>query len=114
MRVVSAGRLDDFDSVEGAARIERNRSTDMVRIDLHIVRSGRGWRVQNAEARTLAVFRTIDAAVEHGETRARQLRFRGLHVRMTVHHAGKASRTIEFSPIAAQGTSYALTRCHLA
>ena len=83
----------------------------MRRIDLHIVRSTGGWRLQNSDAKTLAVFRTMEAALECGETRALQQSMRGLHVRMIVHHAGKSPKIFEFPAKDGLVESYALTRC---
>jgi hypothetical protein len=86
----------------------------MLRVDLHIIRARRGWQLQNANERTLAVFRSVDAAQEHGEARARQLRTRGLNVRVTVHEPGKAPKVFFFPAQTAPVESYALTRCRLA
>ena len=85
----------------------------MLRVDLHIVRATRGWRLQNAHEGTLAVFRSVEAALEHGEARARQLRVRGLNVRVTVHQPGGAPKVFDFPALAAPVESYALTRCRL-
>lgn len=85
----------------------------MLRVDLHIVQATRGWRLENADARTLAVFRSIEAAVEHGEARARQLRMRGLNVRVTVHLRGKTPSVLDFPAQTVRAESYALTRCLL-
>jgi hypothetical protein len=85
----------------------------MPRVDLHIVRAHRGWRLQNANESTLASFRSVEAALEHGEATARQLCSRGLNVRVTVHHPGKAPKVFDFPALAAPLESYALTRCGL-
>ena len=85
----------------------------MPRVDLHIVRAHRGWRLQNANENTLASFRSVEAALEHGETTARQLRSRGLNVRVTIHHPGKAPKVFDFPALATPLESYALTRCDL-
>jgi hypothetical protein len=85
----------------------------MPRVDLHIVRGPRGWKLQNANERTLAIFRSAEAALEHGEARGRQLRIRGLNVRVTVHEPGRTPKVFEYPAQAAVVESYALARCCL-
>ena len=85
----------------------------MLRVDLHIVRATRGWRLQNSNERNLAAFRSVEAALEHGEAKARQLRVRGLNVRVTVHKPGRAPKVYDFPALSAPMESYALTRCRL-
>jgi hypothetical protein len=87
----------------------------MPRIDLHIVRAFRGWLLQNANGRTLGTFGSVDAAIQHGEATARQIRMRGVHARLTIHLPGKRPNILEFPAVASTGLtgleSYALTRC---
>ncbi len=85
----------------------------MLRVDLHIVRAVRGWQLQNANEKTLAVFRSIEAAQEHGEATARQMRIRGLSARVIIHQAGKAPRVFDFPVQLPAMESYALARCCL-
>jgi hypothetical protein len=85
----------------------------MRRVDLHIVRATRGWRLQNADGRNLAVFRNVEAALDNGEARARQLQIRGLNVRVTIHHPGRAPKAFDFAAQTESVESYALTRCCL-
>jgi hypothetical protein len=85
----------------------------MLRVDLHIVRTARGWLVQNAEAKTLQTFRDADAAIQNGEARARQLQARGLNVRLTIHYPGKKPQSQDFPASTERVESYALARCGL-
>lgn len=85
----------------------------MLRIDLHIVRTSRGWLVQNANARTLAVFRKVDDAIENGEARARQFQARRLNVRLSIHAPGRRALIRDFPALVEACESYALKFCRL-
>jgi len=85
----------------------------MLRVDLHIVRTARGWLMQNAEARILRTFGSAEAAIENAEARARQLQARGLNVRLTIHPPGKRPTVQDFPAQAERIESYALARCGL-
>lgn len=94
---------------------ERNEEIDLVlRLDLHIVRTSRGWLLQNSGARTLRVFRTAEAALEYAEATARQIRIvRGLNVRLSLHPPGRATQIFDFPARIAPAESYALKFCRL-
>jgi hypothetical protein len=68
----------------------------MPRIDLHVVRMTRRWRLQNADAKTLAAFESVEEALENGQARARQLQARGLNARVTIHRPGKSPEVHDF------------------
>jgi hypothetical protein len=85
----------------------------MLRVDLHIVRTARESRLQNADARTLAAFRSVEAALQHGEATARQFQTRGLNARVTVHPPGKPPTVLDFPAQVASAKSYALIWCSL-
>jgi hypothetical protein len=85
----------------------------MLRVDLHIVRVTREWRLQNANARTLAVFRDVEAAQAHAEATARQLGTRGLAVRLMVHPPGRRPQIFDFPALRMPAESYALSCCGL-
>lgn len=89
-----------------------------VRFDLHIVRTSRGWVLQNARCTTLSVFRDADSALEASRTRAADLQRRGLNARVTLHPPGKKAKVFEFPAAATDAgilpvESYALTCCRL-
>ena len=85
----------------------------MATVGLHIIRAARGWRLQNVDAKTLATFRSAEAALENAQARARHLQVRGLNVRVMIHHPGKAPDVIEYAGQVAAVESYALSRCCL-
>ena len=85
----------------------------MLRVDLHIVRTARGWLLQNADAATLRIFRNAEAALENGTARARQLQGRGLNVRLTLHPPGRKATVRDFPAQRETVESYALARCNL-
>ena len=88
-----------------------------VRFDLHIVRTSRGWVLQNARCATLSVFHDVDSALEASRTRATDLQRRGLNARVTLHPPGKKAKVFEFPAAMDAGMSiesYALTWCRVA
>lgn len=85
----------------------------MRRVDLHIVRATHGWQLQNADGKTLAAFRSVEAALENAEARAHSLQLKSLNARVTIHHPGKAPKVFDFAGRTAPMESYALTRCCL-
>lgn len=85
----------------------------MLRADLHIVHTARGWLLQTADATTLRSFRSAEAAIENGEARARQLQGRGLNVRLMIHPPGKKATVQDFPAQTERVDSYALARCGL-
>ena len=85
----------------------------MLRVDLHIVRTARGWLLQDADATTLCRFRDLEAALEDSEARARQMQRRGLNVRLTIHVSGKKAAVQDFPAPTEKVDSYAFARCGL-
>lgn len=89
----------------------------MLWFHFHVVRTSRGWLLQNAQAHTLSVFRDADAAMEASRNRATDLQRRGLNARVSLHPPGKAPKVFDFPAAtiteAAPTESYALARCSL-
>lgn len=69
----------------------------MNRIDFHIVRTARGWHLQDAGGNSIGRFRSGADAFEVAREKARALEARGIHARVTVHNPGKTPDVFEFS-----------------
>lgn len=89
----------------------------MHRVDIHIIRTARGWHLQSARGTILKVFHDPAAAVEAGQIRMKEWQRRGLDGRLIVHRPGKTPEMQDFPadpiPNYPPFESYALSRCHL-
>jgi len=89
----------------------------MHRVDLHIVRTARGWQLQNARGNLLSVWHDPAAALDAGQRKAEEWQRRGLDARVVLHAPGKAPQTFDFLAENAVPApcieSYALSRCGL-
>lgn len=88
----------------------------MHRVDLHILRTARGWFLQNARGESVGVARDPEAALELGQCKAQEWQRRGLDARVILHKPGRPPEMFDFpaeqAPVA-QVESYALSRCGL-
>jgi hypothetical protein len=69
----------------------------MRRIDFHIIKTARGWHLQDAQGRSLKVCRSAADAFEIARDKANALRARGIHARITLHTPGKPPDVFDFA-----------------
>ena len=88
----------------------------MHRVDLHIIRTARGWFVQNVRGEPLGALRNPGAALELAQHKAQEWQRRGLDARVILHKPGRPPDVFDFPaegrPVA-RVESYALGWCGL-
>ena len=93
------------------------RGIVMRRVDMHIIRTARGWHLQSARGTLVKVFHDPVAAVEAGQVRMKEWQRRGLDARLVIHRPGKPPEVQDFPadpmPSHPPIQSYALSRCCL-
>jgi hypothetical protein len=67
-----------------------------MRIDIHIVKDGRGWHVESSRGASLGVFDRLLEAYAGARDRARELQRVGLASRILLHRSGRARQILEF------------------